>query len=97
MIYVTLREAALNVMRVAQRRSQGGHDVLEARILARPARSHAFFEWFTRRADLVLVFDNTDLPARAAGKLGGTWRLWDTALLPADLAAAVDRLAREPG
>ena len=97
LIYVTLRDGALNVMRVEQRKQQGGHDVPAARVLDRRARSHALFSWFARRADLVLVFDNTERPVRAAGKLGSTWRLWDIGRLPAEVAASVEALARRPG
>jgi predicted ABC-type ATPase len=93
LIYVTLREGALNVMRVIQRKRQGGHDVPAERILARRTRSHALFAWFAHRADLVLVFDNTGTPVRAAGKLDGTWRLWAVDRLPDDLAATITALA----
>ena len=93
LIYVTVRDGALNLLRVAQRRAQGGHDVPAERVLARRARSHDAFAWFADRADLVLVFDNTDAPARAAGKLGAVWRLWAVDRLPPDLAAAVECLA----
>lgn len=93
LIYVTVRDGALNLLRVAQRHAQGGHDVPADRVLARRARSHDAFAWFADRADLVLVFDNTDAPVRAAGKLGGVWRLWAVDRLPSDLADAVERLA----
>ncbi len=94
LIYVTLREGELNVMRVAQRTAQGGHDVPAARVLARRIRSHVLFAWFARQADLVLVFDNTEAPVRTAGKLGGAWQLWDVGRLPDDLATTVEALAR---
>lgn len=93
LIYVTVREGALNVMRVAQRRAQGGHDVPTDRVLARRARSHGLFEWFARRANLVLVFDNSGQPVLAAGKLGDAWQLWDVDRLPVELAATIRRLA----
>ena len=93
LIYVTVRDGALNLLRVAQRHAQGGHDVPADRVLARRTRSHEAFAWFAQRADLVLVFDNTDTPVQAAGKLGGVWRLRAVDRLPPELAAAVERLA----
>lgn len=93
LIYVTVRDGALNLLRVAQRRAQGGHDVPAERVLARRTRSHDAFAWFARQADLVLVFDNTQAPVQAAGKLGGVWRLRAVDRLPPDLAATVQHLA----
>ena len=97
LIYVTVRDGALNLLRVAQRRAQGGHDVPADRVLARRIRSHEAFAWFAERADLVLVFDNTEAPVQAAGKLDGVWRLRAVDRLPPDLAAAVERLAARGG
>jgi predicted ABC-type ATPase len=94
LVYVTLHSAALNVARVEQRRAQGGHDVPPDRVLNRRTRSHALFEWFARRADIVLVFDNSTMPVYAAGKADGIWDLPDVDRLPADLAATIRRLAR---
>jgi predicted ABC-type ATPase len=71
LVYVTVRDGALNVARVEQRHAQGGHDVPADKIFARRTRSHALFEWFARQADMVLVFDNTGTPIYAAGKAPG--------------------------
>jgi predicted ABC-type ATPase len=94
LVYITLREAALNVARVAQRHAGGGHDVPPQRVLDRRARSHAAFGWFAQRSDLVLVFDNTAAPVYAAGKAAGVWDLADIGRLPPELAATIRQLAR---
>jgi len=94
LVYVTVRDGALNVARVEQRHAQGGHDVPPERVLSRRARSHVLFEWFAQRADLMLVFDNTSTPVYAAGKAQGVWDLPDIDRLPDDLAASIRELAR---
>jgi predicted ABC-type ATPase len=97
LVYVTLRDGRLNVARVAQRLAGGGHDVPVDRVLDRRLRSHQRFAWFAQRADLVLVFDNTDAPAYAAGKQDGVWDLAAVERLPRDLAMAVRTLADATG
>jgi predicted ABC-type ATPase len=94
LVYVTVREGALNIARVEQRYAQGGHDVPHDRILSRRARSHAMFDWFAQQADVVLVFDNSNAPIYAAGKSDGVWDLANIDCLPGELAAAILRLAR---
>jgi predicted ABC-type ATPase len=94
LVYVTVRDGALNVARVEQRHAQGGHDVPTDRILSRRTRSHALFEWFAQQADVVLVFDNTSTPIYAAGFADGAWDLVDVDRLPAELAATIRHLAR---
>lgn len=93
LVYVTVRDGALNVARVEQRHAQGGHHVPPDRVLSRRARSHALFEWFARRADVVMVFDNSSTPVYAAGMADGVWDLADVDRLPSDLAATIRRLA----
>ena len=95
LVYVTLRDGRLNVARVAQRNAQGGHDVPPDRVLGRRSRSHAQFEWFARRADIVLVFDNTAIPTYAAGCVGGAWDLANVDLLPDELATTIRTLHAE--
>lgn len=94
LVYVTVRDGALNVARVGQRHAQGGHDVPPDRVLSRRVRSHALFEWFAQQAHMVLVFDNTSTPVYAAGKADGAWDLADVDRLPNDLAATIRGLAR---
>jgi len=62
LVSVTLRAAALNVARVADRAVEGGHDVPTDRVLARRVRSHAAFAWFAARAHWGLLIDNTGGP-----------------------------------
>lgn len=59
LVFVTVRAAALNVARVADRVAEGGHDVPTDRVLARRIRSHAAFPWFAARAHRGLLIDNT--------------------------------------
>ena len=66
LVFVTLRSAALNVARVADRVIEGGHDVPTDRVLARRERSHAAFGWFAARAHRGLLIDNTGGPDMAA-------------------------------
>ena len=65
LIYVLLRDPALNVARVAQRVALGGHGVPEQRIRARWERSLARLPAFAALADAVVVWDNSD-PAHPA-------------------------------
>jgi predicted ABC-type ATPase len=85
LVFVSLRSPALNVGRVRQRTQRGGHPVPEDRILRRRQNAHANFGWFARHADLVMVYDNTDQPTFAAGKLEGAWTTPDLDGLPHDL------------
>lgn len=93
LVYVTVRDGALNIARVEQRHAQGGHDVPPDRVLSRRARSHALFEWFAQQAHLVLVFDNSNAPVYAAGMADGVWDLANVDRLPKDLGATIQRLA----
>lgn len=96
LIYVTLRDAELNIDRVASRYALGGHDVPEDRIRARRDRSHAIFPWFAQHASRVFVFDNTKLrPNLVAIKDAAGWMIVSKlSRLPPDLAASVASLAK---
>lgn len=85
LIFVTLRTPELNLGRVAQRVNLGGHPVPADKIVRRRLSAHVNFAWFARFADLVLVFDNTEQPTFAAGKIGGTWIAPDPHGLPEGL------------
>ena len=94
LIYVTVRDAVLNVTRVGRRVELGGHPVPADRITARRQRSHVMFEWFAQEADTVLVFDNSGLAAvLAAMKDGDVWTTPNLRRLPPDLSALLRRLA----
>lgn len=97
LVFVTLRAAALNIARVADRVIEGGHDVPVDRVLARRVRSHAAFGWFAARAHRGLLIDNTggpDLatagPILVAEKPGGQqgWQVHRPDLYP-DLTASL--------
>jgi predicted ABC-type ATPase len=59
LVYVTTASSDINVARVQQRVSDGGHDVPEDRIRKRWVRSMANLEWFAARADRLIVMDNS--------------------------------------
>ena len=90
-----LREGMLNVVRVAQGHVGGAYHVPPERVLDRRAQSHACFEWFTQRANQVMVFDNTGLPIYAAGKSDNTWDLATVGCLPLHLVVTKRRLAAQ--
>lgn len=59
MIYVVLTSAELQLERIKERVSSGGHDVPEEKVWARRARSFQQLAWFTQRVDQLLIFDNS--------------------------------------
>lgn len=59
LIYLVLESAALNVERVRSRVATGGHDVPEAKIVARRASSLSQLPWFMSQADYALILDNS--------------------------------------
>ena len=64
LIYVFLATAELNVARVRDRVAKGGHDVPEASIRNRRARSFAQLSWFFDHADEAEIFDNSGAQPR---------------------------------
>lgn len=59
LVYVVLRNAALNVSRVKLRVLKGGHSVPVKKIKERWYRSLEQLPWFLKQADRALLFDNT--------------------------------------
>ncbi len=59
LVYITTVSPEINVERVRQRVSSGGHDVPKDRIHQRWHRSMDNLEWFAARADRVVVADNS--------------------------------------
>ena len=95
LIYVSVKLADLNIGRVANRFTLGGHPVPVERIIARRARSHEMFVWFAKQADRVFVFDNsTAIPVLAAFKDEDKWTPRNLGALAPDLAAVIDGLSR---
>lgn len=60
LVYIHLNDAALNRLRVRQRVESGGHPVPEDKIVERIPRTLALMRDAVRRADTVLLFDNSD-------------------------------------
>ena len=91
--YVSLNSPEQALMRIRNRVALGGHDVLEADVRQRFARSHANLPLAIRRADEVLLYDNTDpaMPHREVAMLReGEW--WSAERLPIWAAAAIARV-----
>jgi predicted ABC-type ATPase len=98
LVFVTVRTAELNVGRVAQRVRLGGHPVPVDRIVRRRQASHGNFLWFALQSDIVLVFDNTDKPTLAYGRMRDTnWLVFKELcgamhFLPDDMRIEITRL-----
>jgi predicted ABC-type ATPase len=93
--YVILESPDLNVERVRLRVKKGGHNVDEAKIRERWAKSLAQLPWFLDQAEWAAIYDNsTDKPRRVAVKKDGTIYLDPTA--PAAIRTAVELVGRTP-
>ena len=89
MIYVVLRSAELQLSRIRQRVSDGGHDVPEEKVRSRRARSFEELTWFFKEVDECLVYDNsTGEPSLLVEKMGGAAFVWES--MPKDLEAAFE-------
>ena len=92
LIYVFLRNADLNVARVRDRVSKGGHDVPEASIRGRRSRSFTQLTWFFDHADRVDIFDNSGAePRLVARKSDGEVTVYGR--LIAELVTALEPVA----
>jgi predicted ABC-type ATPase len=88
LIYVMLESPDLNVERVRLRARKGGHDVPEAKVRERWARSLQQLPWFLQQADGAAIFDNSGTRLRRIGsKEAGVVNIEPTA--PAVLRAAL--------
>ena len=91
--YISVNSADQALMRIRNRAALGGHDVPEADVRRRFARSHANLPLAILRADEVLLYDNTD-PAvphcEVAMLRAGEW--WSAERLPIWAAAAIARV-----
>jgi predicted ABC-type ATPase len=89
LIYVMLESPDLNVERVRLRARKGGHDVPEAKVRERWARSLQQLPWFLQQADRAVIYDNSGTKLHRVGlKKGGVVNIEPTA--PAALRAALD-------
>ena len=59
LLFVGLANPELSILRVATRRSQGGHDVLEAKLRSRFPRTQQAIQMASAVADMTLMFDNS--------------------------------------
>lgn len=95
LIYVTLRDVALNIQRVRARVKDGGHDVPVNKIKSRRERSYAQLPWFLEQADMALIYDNSSRRPRLIGeKKGDTITISPQA--PPDLTKALFRYFGKP-
>jgi predicted ABC-type ATPase len=67
LIYVMLESPDLNVERVRLRARKGGHDVPEAKVGERWARSLQQLPWFLQQADQAVIYDNSGTKLRRVG------------------------------
>jgi predicted ABC-type ATPase len=89
LVYVIVRDAALQLERIQFRVAKGGHDVPADKIIARRQRSLAQLPWFLDHADLADIFDNSGAaPKRIGRKLADGTLVIDPAS-PRDLIAAL--------
>jgi hypothetical protein len=63
--FVSTSDPQINVARVAQRVAQGGHDVDPKKIVDRYHRALSLLPGAVERADVSLVFDNSDVDGEA--------------------------------
>jgi predicted ABC-type ATPase len=63
-VFVTTKNSAINVERVARRFKSGGHDVDPDKIISRYARSMSFLPRIAEEADDTIIYDNSDIIAR---------------------------------
>jgi predicted ABC-type ATPase len=88
MIYVVLASAELQLERIRERVSSGGHDVPEDKVRSRRQRSFEQLAWFAQHVDQLWIYENSygepDL-------IGIKWQgaIVELEKWPADLAAAI--------
>ena len=75
--YVLTSFSDINVARVLNRVSAGGHDVPENKIRARYDRALALIPELIPVCDICNIYDNTEMPFRIFSKKLGTYRLWE--------------------
>jgi predicted ABC-type ATPase len=95
MTYIILQSPDLNVERVRLRVKKGGHDVDEAKVRERWAKSLSQLPWFLGQADWAAIYDNSGVrPLRVASKRDGTIFLDPAA--PDAIRTAVDTAGQMP-
>ncbi len=66
MVFISTRDPAINIGRVAQRVRKGGHHVDAEKIVARYHKTHAFLREALSLMDVAFIYDNSD-PDTAGG------------------------------
>ena len=90
LIYVILKDSALNVQRVQLRVRKGGHGVPVKKVTERWARSLKQLPWFLNQADWALLFDNSEKLRVIGRKEAGVVMLDPSA--PSEVQKAVKKL-----
>ena len=89
LVYVIVRDAALQLERIRLRVAKGGHDVPEDKVIARRARSLAQLPWFLEHADRADIFDNSGATPRRIGHKDADGATAIDPSAPADMIAAL--------
>jgi predicted ABC-type ATPase len=89
LIYVFVASTELQLERIRARVEDGGHDVPVEKVASRRERSFKQLAWFCRKADRVIVFDNSGSKTRLIATKGEDGSLTLHARLPPDLASVL--------
>jgi predicted ABC-type ATPase len=74
LLFVGLVSAELSILRVSTRKSQGGHDVPEAKLRSRFPRTQEAIRMASEVADLTLMFDNSRNVGNAFTLVRAQWK-----------------------
>jgi len=74
-VYVLTRDADINVARVKARKASGGHDVPEEKIRSRYSRALSLLPRLIDLCDVIIIYDNSDVPTPVFDKVGPRQRL----------------------
>lgn len=88
MIYVLLRSTELQLERIRFRVAEGGHDVPDAKVVARRERSFNELSWFVQNVDECFIYDNSTGEPELVGGLKSDL-LVEIRPFPADLRLAL--------
>lgn len=96
LVYVLLRDVTLQLNRIAQRVSDGGHDVPHAKVARRRARSFRQLLWFARQSDQFYILDNSTGEPELIASLDMDHTKVDARRFPADLRNLLKRWGLKP-
>jgi predicted ABC-type ATPase len=89
MIFVLLRTLDLQLSRIRQRVSDGGHDVPADKVASRRSRSFEQLAWFAEHVDRLFVYDNSDGTPTLLGIKDGRHELTFLKRPPTELIGAL--------